>query len=82
MFTKKDVGFLEEVFSLTRLQVVNSDPKNKESIENIINFERFIVEKCMKANEKLGYVEKEEESEIKTFPTEEVNTAADQVATD
>mgnify|MGYP003640905667 CR=1 FL=1 len=62
MFTEKDLSLLSEVFSLARVQTVNSDPKGRQALENVMNFEAIFAKKCGDANTALGFEEKAEAS--------------------
>lgn len=56
MFTEQDFKFIGEVFSLARMQVVNSQPNNRQALENIMNYEAILINKLAQVNE--GAVEK------------------------
>ena len=73
MFTKKDMGFLQDIFALARVHTVTSEPKNRQQLENVMNFEAVIGSKLVAANEELGFVEPEEPAEEpELVSTEEV----------
>lgn len=62
-FVKEDIGALEGVFTLARLQLINSRPEDKQGLYNFLMLEnRFITElKELFPNEdKLEVVETEE----------------------
>jgi len=67
MFTKKDLLYLADIFTLARLQTVNENPQNKQQLENVLHFESFIVSKINETNNKLGYVEPEEEPTLEAI---------------
>ena len=71
MFIEQDLKLLGEVFSLSRVQTVNSQPNNRQALENLMNFEAIIKNKMIEANKALGAEisipeEKEEEKEVVT----------------
>ena len=57
MFLKKDFDILGEIFSMARINCVNTDPKNRELLENVMNFEAIVKGKLDEANKQLGFVE-------------------------
>jgi hypothetical protein len=73
MFTKQEVGFLQDVFALARVETVTSDPKNRQQLENIMNFEAIFGGKIIKANEALGFVEEEAPSDIPQVAVEDAS---------
>ena len=54
MFLEQDFKLLGEVFSMARVQTVNSQPSNRQALENLMNFEAIFKDKLGKANEGLG----------------------------
>jgi hypothetical protein len=56
MFLEQDLKFLGEVFALARIQTVNSQPSNRQALENLMNFEVIFKNKCVEANVQLGVV--------------------------
>ncbi len=79
MFTKDDMGYLSEIFSMARVEAVKTQPNNRKLLEGVLNFESMLGGKLVAANEKLGYVEPEPEEKPEEESTENV---ADQGATD
>jgi len=65
MFTEQDFKFIEEVFSLARMQVVNSQPKNRQALENVMNYEAILTAKLTQVNEAIeGPIEDVNEESI------------------
>lgn len=63
MFVEQDFKFLTELFSLARLQIVTSQPQNRQALENIMNYEVILKDKMSKTNDTLNVAESEEVSE-------------------
>ena len=78
MFLEQDLKFLGEVFALARIQTVNSQPSNRQALENLMNFEVIFKNKCVEANVQLGIVKetvpeapKEVETDVEAVVEEE-----------
>ena len=65
MFLEKDLEIMGEIFSMARVNCVNTDPKNRSLIENVMNFEAIIKGKLAEANKQLGFEEQVPEPETK-----------------
>lgn len=50
MFTEQDFKFIGEVFSLARVQIVTSQPNNRQALENIMNYEAILINKLTQVN--------------------------------
>lgn len=64
MFTEQDFKFIGEVFSLARMQVVNSQPNNRQALENIMNYEAVLTNKLTQVNGDTGEEVSEEANAI------------------
>ena len=64
MFLEKDFEILGEIFSMARVNCVNTDPKNRSLLENVMNFEAIMKGKLSEANKQLGFVEETPEPEV------------------
>ena len=72
MFVEKDFTLLGEIFSLARVQTVNSDPQNRTGLENIMNFEAIFKGKMVEANKELGEDELNKEASEEKVRQEDV----------
>lgn len=50
MFTEQDFKFIGEVFSLARVQLVTSQPNNRQALENLMNYEAVLTNKLTQVN--------------------------------
>jgi len=72
MFVEKDFTLLGEVFSLARVQTVNSDPQNRTGLENMMNFEVILKGKMDEVNKELGEDELKKETGEKDVDQEDI----------
>ena len=79
MFLEKDFEILGEIFSMARVNCVNTDPKNRSLLENVMNFEAIIKGKFTEANKQLGFEEEVPEPEAK-MEVQEGEVEASEVA--
>lgn len=64
MFTEQDFKFIGEVFSLARVQVVTSQPNNRQALENLMNYEAVLTNKLTQVNGETGEEINEEANAI------------------
>lgn len=64
MFTEQDFKFIGEVFSLARVQVVTSQPNNRQALENLMNYEAVLTNKLTQVNGDTGEEVNEEANAI------------------
>lgn len=53
MFTEKDLSHLTEIFTMARMNTVQTQPANRQLLENVMNFEVILKSKMLDANKAL-----------------------------